>query len=110
MGCVFICLVLFVLILYVRVNSYGHVGTVRSSNHTFSLAYLTKFMHIPLQQPILNQRKEQNGRRNYFKINFQEIMGLGRDQTHDPWIYWVRYSVSGHQTNMQKIKQEKIFI
>ena len=108
MGCVFICLVLFVLILYV--NSYGHVGPVRSSNHTFSSANLTKFVHILLQQPILNQQKEENGRRYYFIINFQEIMGLGRDQTHDPWIYWVRYSVSGHQTNMQKIKQEKIFI
>ena len=30
------CLVLFGLILYVPVNSYGHVGTVSSPNHTFS--------------------------------------------------------------------------
>ena len=35
-------LVWFGLILYVPVNSYGHVGMVTSPNHTFSLASLTK--------------------------------------------------------------------
>ena len=33
---------LFGLILYIPVNSYGYVGTVSSSNHTFSCASLTK--------------------------------------------------------------------
>ena len=32
----------------------------------------------------LNQRKEMNGRRNYFMINLHESMGPGRDRTHDP--------------------------
>ena len=34
--------VLLCLFLYVSVNSYGHVETVSSPNHTFSLASLTK--------------------------------------------------------------------
>ena len=29
---------------------------------------------------------EENDHRNYFIINLQESMGLGRDQTRDPWI------------------------
>ena len=33
-------LILFGLLLYVTVNSYGHVGTVSSSNHTFFLGKL----------------------------------------------------------------------
>ena len=33
---------LFVLLLYIPVNSYGHGGTVSSPNHTFSLASLNK--------------------------------------------------------------------
>ena len=35
-------LLLFSLMLYVPVNSYGHVGVVSSPNHTFSWASLTK--------------------------------------------------------------------
>ena len=33
----------------------------------------------------MNQRKEENDRRNYFMINFHESMGPGRDRTRDPW-------------------------
>ena len=41
----------FVLLLYIPVNSYGHVGTVSSPNHTFFLDKLEQvvnqcFMHI----------------------------------------------------------------
>ena len=52
---------------YVPVNSYGHVGTVSSSNHSFYLGKLDYgvnqyFMHILFacnwQQLLLNQRKE----------------------------------------------------
>ena len=35
---------LFGLMLYMPVNSYGHVGTVISINHTFSWASLTKLL------------------------------------------------------------------
>ena len=31
--------------------------------------------------------REENERRNYFKINLHESMGPGKDRTHDPWIY-----------------------
>ena len=33
----------------------------------------------------MNQRKEENDRRNYFMINLHESMGPGRDRTRDPW-------------------------
>ena len=34
----------------------------------------------------MNQRKEENDRRNYFMINLHESMGPGRDRTRDPLI------------------------
>ena len=34
----------------------------------------------------MNQRKEENDRRNNFMINLHESMGPDRDQTRDPWI------------------------
>ena len=42
--------------------------------------------------------REENGRKNYFMINFHESMGLGWDLTHDPWIcsqrrYRLHYAV-----------------
>ena len=83
------------LILYVPVNSYGHVGMVSSLNHTFFLSKLDLtvnqyFVHILLlvtdNNPSLIRGSEENGRRNHFWINFHESMGLGQDQTPDPWI------------------------
>ena len=83
------------LILYVSVNSYGHVETVSSPNHTFSWASLIKWLTSTLhehtfacnwQQPFLNQQKEENDCRNYFMINLHKRMGLGRNQTCNTWI------------------------
>ena len=34
------------------------------------------------QQPFLNQRKEENGHRNFFMTNLRESMGPGWDRTH----------------------------
>ena len=34
----------------------------------------------------MNQRKEENDRRNHFMINLHESMGPDRDRTRDPWI------------------------
>ena len=57
--------ILFVLLLYVPVNSYGHEGTVSSSNGTFSWASLNKWL----------------------TSNFHKSMGTGRDPTRDPWFF-----------------------
>ena len=44
-------------------------------------------MHIHILSLVPeNQRKEENDLRNYFMINLHESMGLGGDQTHNPWI------------------------
>ena len=45
---------IFDLFLYVSVNSYGHVETVSSPNHTFSWASLTKQLHILLPVTDIN--------------------------------------------------------
>ena len=76
---------------YVPVNSYSHVEMVSSPNHTFSWASLIKGLTSAhnfacnLQQPFLNQPKEENDHRNYFTINLHESMGLGQDWTRDLW-------------------------
>ena len=49
------------------------------------------FVHIlslvtSLQQPFMNQQKEENDHRNYFMINLHKSMGPGRDRTLGPWI------------------------
>ena len=88
----FVCLL--GLMLYVPVNSYGHVGMVSSPNHTFflgklQLAVIQYFVHtlwLVTQQPFLNQWERENDRRNYFKIKIHKIMGPGLDPTLDPWI------------------------
>ena len=41
------------------------------------------FVHI-IQQSFLNQRKEENDRRNYFMINLHERLGPSQDRTHNP--------------------------
>ena len=64
-----------------QVNSYGHCGTVSSPNHTFSWAGLNKRFNDRM-----NQRKEENDRRNHFMINLHESIGPDRDRTRDPWI------------------------
>ena len=68
---------------YFLVNSYGYVMTVSSPSHTFSWASLTKllnqyFVHILSlvnDTNFLNQRNEENDRRNYFMINLYESIG-----------------------------------
>ena len=86
---------LFVLILYVKVNSYGHVGMVSSPNHTFfpGQAWLSGWPVLCVHnfncnwlQPFLNQQKEGNGRRNYFMINLHKSMGLERDHVLSVWF------------------------
>ena len=81
--------------LYLPVNSYGHVGTVSSPKHIFPLGKLDYavnqyFMHtLSLEtdnNPSWISGREENGRRNYFMINIQESMGPGQDWTRDPWI------------------------
>ena len=67
---------------------------VSSPNHTFFWASFTKpltstlctYFRIYRQQAFLNQRKEENDRSNYFMINLYKRMGLGEDQTRNPWI------------------------
>ena len=86
---------LFCLMLYVPVNSYGHVRMVSSPNHTFFLGNLPWLSGKPVlhshtlacswQQHFLNQQEE-NGRRNYFMINLEESIGWDPDPTRDPWI------------------------
>ena len=54
-----------------QINSYGHVETVSSSNHTFSpgQAFQYYFVHIlSLLTDNNPSREEVNGRRNYFMI------------------------------------------
>ena len=91
-----IVICLFVLLLYVPVNNYGHGGTVSSPNHTFSWAGLNKrltsnsctYFRLKLTTTLLEwiSGREENDRRNYFMINLHESMGPGRDRTRDPWI------------------------
>ena len=84
---------LFVLLLYVPVNSYaGHVGTVSSPNHTFFLGMLINQYFVQILSLVtdtnpfwINQLKGRD-HRNYFMINLHKSMGPGRDRTHDPWI------------------------
>ena len=95
----------FGLMLYAPVNSYCHVWMVSSLNHTFFLGKLDEafnpyYMHILSlvtdNNPSWMSGREENGRRNYLMINLHVSMGLGRDQTRNPWIcsqtrYWLRY-------------------
>ena len=76
-------IVLFALILYVSVNSYGHVESVNfllgkpgPSGEPLLCAHTFAF---------LNQGKE-NVRSNYFMIDLHGSTGPGQDQTHNPWI------------------------
>ena len=78
-----------------QVNSYGNGGTVSSLNLTFPGQAWTSSLPVlrahtfacNWQQPFLNHsRREGNDHRNYFMINLLQSMGLGWDQTRDPWI------------------------
>ena len=79
----FVFLCLFGFMFYTPVKSYGHV----EPNHTFSWASLTNgltstlctYFHLQMTTTPLNQRKEENGSRNYFMINLDECMGLCPD-------------------------------
>ena len=85
---------LFVLLLYVPGNSYGHGRLVRSPNHTFSWASLNKwvtrtsctYFSLLLTKTLLDwfSGREENDCRNYFMINLHKTPGW--DRTHDPWI------------------------
>ena len=75
-----------VLLLYIPVNSYGHVGTVSSANHTFFLGKLDLavnqcFMHILSLVTDNNSScisgREENGCGNYLMINLHGSMGQG---------------------------------
>ena len=97
------------LLLYIPVNSYGHVGRVSSPNHTFfhGQAWTSTSIHTfacNWHQPFLNESVEEK------KMTVESIswslnvsMGSGWDQTHHPWIcsqtlicsqtcYWLRYA------------------
>ena len=79
-----------------QVNSYGHCGTVSSTQPHFFLGKLEQavnqyFVHILSLATDNNpswmiQRKGGEWLRNYFMINLHESMGPGRDPTCDPWI------------------------
>ena len=69
---------------------------VTSPNHTFfpGQAWLSSLtvlcvhtFHCDWQQPLLNQRKVENGRRYYFMINLQDSIRSSWDWTSNPWIY-----------------------
>ena len=85
--------ILFVLLLYIPVNSYGHGGTVSSPNHTFSWASLNKWLTIKFVHIILLVtdntllKWEENDHSNYFMINLHKSMRTGRDPTQDPWFF-----------------------
>ena len=86
------CLVLFGLRFYVPVNIYGLLEKVCSPYHTLSWASLAKRLtstsctsfSLTDNNPILNQWKVGNDRRNYFTIILDESMGQGPDQNRDP--------------------------
>ena len=72
--------------LYVPVNSYGHVGTVRSSKHTFFLGKLNQavkqyFVHILKlvtdNNPSWISRREENGHRNDFTKEWDRTCDSG---------------------------------
>ena len=77
---------LFVLLLYVPINSYGYGGTVSSPNHTFSWASLNKrlistsctYFRLYLTTTLLELfcRRYENDRINNFKINLWTGRGL----------------------------------
>ena len=79
------------MLLYVPVNSYGHGGTVSSTNHTFPGQAWTSGSQVISahtfacngQQPFLNESAEGS---NYSMINLQESMGPDQDRTRDPGI------------------------
>ena len=103
----------FGLLLYVPVNSYD-VRMVSSPNHTFFLGTLEQAVnpilraqtfHCSWQQLFLKESVEgrRMSSRHYFLICLHESMGMGWDQTGDPWIcsqtricsqtsYWLRYA------------------
>ena len=81
--------------LNIPVNSYDHVWTVSSSNHTFFLGKLDYaanqyFVRILLlvndDNPSRISGKEVNGCRHYYMINLHESMRPGRDRTGNPRI------------------------
>ena len=88
---------LFVLLLYVLVNSYGHYGKSVHLTTLFFWASLNKLLTstscttFPCnwQKPFLNDSfsgREENDRRNYFMIHLHESIGPDRERTWDPWI------------------------
>ena len=117
--CICLCFLdLFVLILNVRVNSYGHVGMVSSPNQTISRASLTKLVHI-LSLVTDNNPSWTSGRRRMaieiisWSISMKvwdraeiklTIPGFAVGLTTD-CATW-----SDSQTNMHEIKEKKIFI
>ena len=87
---------LFLALLYVPINSYGHCGMVISPNHTFSRTSLKKrltntsctYFRLYLTITLLEcfSSREENDRRNYFMINLHECMGPDGDRNRNPWI------------------------
>ena len=63
-------------------RKYGTGPGSRQSVHLTTLfhTFCAHTFACNLQQPFLNQWKEENDRRNYFMINLQEIMGPGQDR------------------------------
>ena len=81
--------------IYIPVNSYGHVGSVSSPNHTFFLgnrdfAVSQYFMHILSlvtdNKPSWISGRDENGGRNHFMMNLQESIGPGLDGIRETWI------------------------
>ena len=76
--------------LNIPVNSYGHVGTVSSSNFFSLTKRLTSssctYFRFSLTTTLLETAKGRRfSRRNYFMINLQESMVPGPDQTQATW-------------------------
>ena len=75
---------------YVTVNRYGHVEMVSPTNHP-CLSLQAVLSSLPVlrahvfacnrAKTLLESAEEENDHRNYFVINLQESMGLGRDQS-----------------------------
>ena len=86
------CLFHFGLVIYIPVDSYGHVEMVSSANHTFcqgKLNYGKRFTgtsctyyRLSLTTTFMNQWKGGN----YFTINLHKSMRMGQDRTRNPWI------------------------
>ena len=75
----------FVYLLNAQINSYGHVETVSSSNHTFLLCALaSSSCRYYKNSSLISEREALNGRKNISLSNLRESIGPGLERTCGP--------------------------